>query len=96
MAFDLNNLLNPIPFLQGLKGKIIRVKLKWGMEYEGILKSTDKYMNFQLLNTSEYINGEKKGNLGEVLIRCNNVLYVREIEDELSQKPNDEPQPQAA
>lgn len=31
----------------------------------------------QLTNADEYINGEFEGNLGEILIRCNNVLYVR-------------------
>jgi small nuclear ribonucleoprotein F len=32
----------------------------------------------QLANTEEFIDGELAGNLGEVLIRCNNVMYVRE------------------
>jgi hypothetical protein len=35
----------------------------------------------QLGNTEEYIDGALAGNLGEVLIRCNNVLYVRAAED---------------
>lgn len=48
-----------------------------GMEYKGILKSTDKYMNLQLEGTEEWIDGALAGNLGEVLIRCNNVLFVR-------------------
>ena len=34
----------------------------------------------QLANTEEFVDGELAGNLGEVLIRCNNVLYVREAE----------------
>ena len=36
----------------------------------------------QLANTEEYIDGALAGNLGEVLIRCNNVLYIRGVEDE--------------
>ncbi|CAN7119653.1 unnamed protein product [Brassica rapa subsp. narinosa] len=37
----------------------------------------------QLGNTEEYIDGQLTGNLGEILIRCNNVLYVRGVpEDE--------------
>jgi small nuclear ribonucleoprotein F len=32
----------------------------------------------QLANTEEFVDGELAGNLGEVLIRCNNVMYVRE------------------
>jgi len=35
-----------------------------------------------LAQTDEYEKGELRGNLGEVLIRCNNVLYVRAIDDE--------------
>merc|ERR1712136_85074 len=74
--------LNPKPFLNGLTGKPVMVKLKWGMEYKGYLVSVDGYMNLQLVNTEEYIDGALAGNLGEVLIRCNNVLYIRGVEDD--------------
>ena len=40
--------LNPKPFLNGLTGKPVVVKLKWGMEYKGFLVSTDNYMNVQV------------------------------------------------
>ena len=40
--------LNPKPFLNGLTGKPVIIKLKWGMEYKGILVSTDNYMNVQV------------------------------------------------
>jgi len=56
------------------------VKLKWGMEYKGYLVSVDKYFNLQLANTEEFLEGNFAGNLGEVLIRCNNVLYIRGAE----------------
>ena len=36
------------------------------------------YSICQLANTEEYIEGQLAGNLGEVLIRCNNVMYIRE------------------
>ena len=69
--------INPKPFLQSLTGKKVLVKLKWsGMAYKGFLVSTDAYMNVQLANTMEIIDGEETGNLGEVLIRCNNVLWI--------------------
>ncbi|CDJ66634.1 small nuclear ribonucleoprotein F, putative [Eimeria necatrix] len=58
------------------------VKLKWGMEYKGYLKSFDDYMNLQLQNSEEWVEGNFKGSLGEVLIRCNNVLYVRQVQAE--------------
>lgn len=40
--------------------------------------AVDSYMNIQLTDTEELVEGESAGNLGEVLIRCNNVLYLRE------------------
>lgn len=74
--------INPKPFLNSLTGKPVLVKLKWGHEYKGYLVSVDGYMNLQLANTEEHIDGQTTGNLGEVLIRCNNVLYIRGIDDE--------------
>jgi small nuclear ribonucleoprotein F len=74
--------INPTPFLFSLTGKKVIVKLKWGLEYKGVLLSSDKYMNIQLLNTEEWQNDECKGILGEILIRCNNVLYIRECANE--------------
>ena len=65
---------NPKPFLNALTGKPVFVKLKWGMEYKGYLVAIDGYMNMQLANSEEYIDGT---HLGEILIRCNNVLYIR-------------------
>mmetsp|Transcript_26144 Transcript_26144/g.36804 ORF Transcript_26144/g.36804 Transcript_26144/m.36804 type:complete len:86 (-) Transcript_26144:183-440(-) len=73
--------VNPKPFLNSLAGKPILVKLKWGMEYKGYLIAVDNYMNLQMANTEEYVDGKLCGNLGEVLIRCNNVLYLRGIEE---------------
>ncbi|KAH7714869.1 small nuclear ribonucleoprotein F [Aphelenchoides avenae] len=73
--------LNPKPFLNSLTGKPIVCKLKWGMEYRGILVSVDGYMNLQLANTEEFIDGTNTGALGEVLIRCNNVLWIAGADD---------------
>ncbi|GJN19147.1 hypothetical protein PR202_gb06389 [Eleusine coracana subsp. coracana] len=74
--------VNPKPFLNNLTGKPVMVKLKWGMEYKGFLVSVDSYMNLQLANTEEYIDGQFSGNLGEILIRCNNVLYLRGVPED--------------
>jgi len=71
-------ILNPKPFLGELAGKSVIVKLKWGMEYRGYLSSVDSYMNVQLANAEEFIDDKLAGFLGEILIRCNNILYVRE------------------
>jgi small nuclear ribonucleoprotein F len=72
--------INPKPFLEDLAGKTVIARLKWGWELRGLLKSSDPFMNIQLADTEEWQNGECKGVLGEVLVRCNNILYVREYE----------------
>lgn len=53
--------INPKPFLNGLTGKAVIVKLKWGHEYKGYLVSVDGYMNMQLANTEEHIDGQVTG-----------------------------------
>eukprot|EP00472_Partenskyella_glossopodia_P008580 CAMPEP_0197514960 /NCGR_PEP_ID=MMETSP1318-20131121/236_1 /TAXON_ID=552666 /ORGANISM="Partenskyella glossopodia, Strain RCC365" /LENGTH=90 /DNA_ID=CAMNT_0043063193 /DNA_START=18 /DNA_END=290 /DNA_ORIENTATION=- len=78
--------VNPKPFLNDLTGKPVVCKLKWGMEYKGFLVSVDAYMNLQLASTEEWIDGQPAGNLGEVLIRCNNVLYIRGVPEEDEKK----------
>ena len=75
-------IVNPKPFLAEMTGKPVIVKLKWGMEYKGYLVSVDQFMNLQLASTEEYINGKFEGDIGEVLIRCNNVLYIRGAPEE--------------
>lgn len=47
-------------------------------------------MNLLLASTEEYVDGQFAGNLGDVLIRCNNVLYLRGAEgDEGHDKDGD-------
>ncbi|PHH66925.1 hypothetical protein CDD81_5277 [Ophiocordyceps australis] len=70
--------VNPRPMLQDLVDKPVSVRLKWGTtEYQGTLKAIDSYMNLQLSNTKEFIDSNATGDLGAVLIRCNNVLWIR-------------------
>ena len=69
-----------MPFLQDLTGKQVKIKLKWGQVYQGQLTSSDAYMNLQLTDTEEYINNQFAGKLGEVLVRCNNVLYIKAVD----------------
>merc|ERR1711962_1720945 len=82
--------MNPKPFLNALTGKPVMVKLKWGMEYKGYLVSVDGYMNLQLANTEEFIDSALTGNLGEVLIRCNNMLYIRGVEEDDEAPPGEQ------
>jgi small nuclear ribonucleoprotein F len=76
-AFQSQFIVNPKPFLMDLTGKLVLVKLKWGLEYQGILVAADAYMNIQLNQTEEYLDKQLAGYLGEVLIRCNNILYIK-------------------
>ncbi|KID98910.1 Small nuclear ribonucleoprotein SmF, partial [Metarhizium majus ARSEF 297] len=74
--------VNPRPMLQELVNKSVFVRLKWGqVEYKGTLVSVDSYMNLQLAGTEEYVSDKPTGLLGQVLIRCNNVLWVRGADD---------------
>ena len=82
MACSAPYVVNPKPFLNGLLGKPVMCKLKWGYEYKGYLVSVDGYMNLQLAQAKEYIGGSCNGNLGDVLVRCNNVLYIRGLQED--------------
>lgn len=68
--------------LQQLVNNEVVVKIKWGQEYTGRLVSVDSYMNLLLGDTQEWSapteGSEAKGGerLGQVLIRCNNVLWI--------------------
>ncbi|GMM49714.1 mRNA splicing protein [Starmerella bacillaris] len=74
------DIVNPRPFLKSLAGKKVVVKLKWGnTEYRGNLVSTDSYMNVQLQNAEEVIDGKVKGTIDEVFIRCNNVMWINTL-----------------
>ena len=69
--------MSPKLFLSELIGKEVVIKLKWGQEYVGFLVSTDSYTNVQLSGCREFIKGAFAGDLGEILIRCNNILHIR-------------------
>lgn len=68
--------------MASLTGKIVTVKLKWGMEYKGRLTAADAYMNLQLSGAEEYVEDQSQGHLEKLLVRCNNILYIREVEED--------------
>mmetsp|Transcript_1735 Transcript_1735/g.1831 ORF Transcript_1735/g.1831 Transcript_1735/m.1831 type:complete len:80 (-) Transcript_1735:118-357(-) len=68
--------LEPATMLQQLVGEHVSVQSKWGPVYAGVLVSVDRYMNLQIKDCVEIANGTE-GELGETLLRCNNVLYIR-------------------
>jgi small nuclear ribonucleoprotein F len=71
--------IDPAVFLQSVVGRRVAVKLKWGQLYVGTLMSVDAFMNALLADCSEHEASGAQSLLGDVLVRCNNVLYVREL-----------------
>ena len=73
----------PGSFMQSLVGKHVVVKSKWGTQYSAKLLSTDSFMNLLLADCVEHTRGDDGDDdatvMSEVLLRCNNVLYIREI-----------------
>lgn len=67
---------DPSKMLKSLVGQRVSVKTKWGPLYVGTLVAVDKYMNLQIRGCIEQ-TAQGEGELGETLLRCNNVLYIR-------------------
>jgi small nuclear ribonucleoprotein F len=69
--------------MQAMVGKRVVVKSKWGTQYSAKLVSTDSFMNLLLADCVEHTRGDTADDeptvMDEVLLRCNNVLYIREI-----------------
>ncbi|KAH3673476.1 hypothetical protein WICPIJ_009749 [Wickerhamomyces pijperi] len=87
----MDQVTNPKPFVKSLLNKRISVRLKFNnTTYEGLLESSDNYFNLSLSNVTEVTYNETDGEVkervslgdGKVFIRCNNVLYIRQLSDE--------------
>ncbi|MDV3244034.1 MAG: U6 snRNA-associated Sm-like protein LSm6 [Nitrososphaerales archaeon] len=72
----------PLNVLQKATNKQVSVRLKSELEYRGKMSNVDPYMNVILVDAEESEGGSKRANYGKVVIRGNNVLYIR-IEDRL-------------
>lgn len=71
---------NPKQFLlRKVNGKV-EVVLKWGQSYEGVLVCADDYFNILLDHAVEKVDGTVSGDVGKILIRCNNVFLVKDAE----------------
>ncbi|CAL9729807.1 small nuclear ribonucleoprotein F [Monosporozyma unispora] len=69
--------INPKPFLRDLVNQPVIITLKFNnTQYRGVLVSTDNYFNIQLKDAEEWVNNESRGVVGEIFIRCNNVLWI--------------------
>src|SRR5271156_4892514 len=67
----------PLSVLQKSISKSAWVRLKNDIEYRGRVSNVDPYMNVILTDAEEYENGKLCANYGKVVIRGNNVLYIK-------------------
>ena len=63
--------------LQKSINKSASVRLKNDIEYRGKVSNVDPYMNVILTDAEEYEGGKLSANYGKVVIRGNNVLYIK-------------------
>ena len=71
----------PLNSLQKAINKEVSVRLKMDLEYRGKMTSVDPYMNVILVDATEYVGGNPSANYGKVVIRGNNVLFVKIASD---------------
>lgn len=72
----------PLTTLQRAINRKVSVRLKNEVEYKGKMSNVDSYMNLILLDAEEFNGATHLANYGKVVIRGNNVLFIR-LEDEL-------------
>ncbi|MGA6921861.1 MAG: LSM domain-containing protein [Nitrososphaeraceae archaeon] len=53
------------------------VRLKSEVEYRGKMSNVDSYMNLILVDAEEYNGSNVMANYGKVVIRGNNVLFIK-------------------
>ncbi len=70
----------PAQMVKSMIGKVVRVEMK-GEENSlvGKLESVDDYMNLHLSNAIEYRGEEKIRNLGDIVLRGNNIILIQPL-----------------
>ena len=72
----------PLTTLQKSTKKNVTVRLKNEVEYKGKMENVDSYMNLIMTDAEEVLNGKTVANYGRVIVRGNNVLFIK-LENEL-------------
>ena len=67
--------------LQKSTKKNIIVRLKNEVEYKGKMENVDSYMNLIMTDAEELSNGKPIGKFGRVIVRGNNVLFIKLQDD---------------
>ncbi len=72
----------PLTTLQKNTKKKVTVRLKNETEYKGKMDNVDSYMNLIMTDAEEMREDKVVANYGRVILRGNNVLFIR-LENEL-------------
>lgn len=67
----------PLAVLQKAISKKATIRLKTDVEYRGRVSNVDAFMNLILEDAEEFEGGQLSANYGRVIVRGDNVLYVR-------------------
>ena len=72
----------PLTTLQKNTRKSVIVRLKNDVEYKGKIVNVDSYMNLIMSDAEELRDGKIVEKYGRIILRGNNVLFIK-LEDEL-------------
>ena len=72
----------PLTTLQKNTKKSVIVRLKNDVEYKGKIDSVDPYMNLIMTDAEELKDGKAVEKYGRIILRGNNVLFIK-LENEL-------------
>ena len=72
----------PLTVLQKAVNKQVSIRLKNDHEYKGKMMNIDQYMNVILTDAEEHSDGSLSEKYGKLVIRGNNVLFIK-IESDL-------------
>ena len=67
----------PLDVLKKAINKKASIRLKTDVEYRGKVSNVDAFMNVILVDAEEFEGGRLSANYGKVVIRGDNVLYVK-------------------
>ena len=67
----------PLTTLQRGINRKVAVRLKSEVEYRGKMSNVDSYMNLILIDAEEFNGSNVMANYGKVVIRGNNVLFIK-------------------
>ena len=67
----------PLTTLQKNTKKSVTVRLKNDVQYKGMMDNVDSYMNLIMTNAEEIKDDKVIANYGRVIVRGNNVLFIK-------------------